>query len=297
MTDIATTHSRTVARRDTAAKEPSAAEIVRLAIERQTPALAVVMPKGLDSERFSRLVLTAVKATPQLMECFGTQQGQVSVLLAAMQLATVGLEPNTATQDAWITPRRQRGVMEAQATIGYRGLLKLARRSGDIKTVYAEVVRDGDDFTWSRGLDEDTLVHIPGDDDTRPLTHAYAVVRYTNGGNDFVVLTRRQIEKRRDMSDSWRNEKGRQYSPWSQWTEAMWCKTALRELAKRMPLTAQAATALNTDEHTLTVDADAGIIPATIHNNDDDTPALEPPADIDADTGEIVEVLTGDEDV
>lgn len=295
MTDtISNAHSRAVANRDQATKEPSVATVVRMAIERQAPALAVVMPKGLDPERFARLVLSAVKSTPQLMECFATEQGQMSVLLAAMQLATVGLEPNTATQDAWITPRRQRGVMEAQATIGYRGLLKLARRSGDIKTVYAEVVRDGDDFTWSRGLDTDTLAHIPGDDDTRPLTHAYAVVRYTNGGNDFVVLTRRQIERRRDMSDSWRNEKARQYSPWSQWTEAMWCKTALRDLAKRMPLTAQAATALAGDEHPLTIDADTGIIPATV-SHDEETPAIEPPAGMDTDTGELIDATTDDE--
>jgi recombination protein RecT len=254
-----------VEKRAAAPAKPSLASTIRTVVERQTPAMAAVLPTGFDPDRFSRLVITSVKQTPKLMECFATDAGTMSVMLAAMQLATVGLEPNTATQEAWLTPRKNKGVWEAQASIGYRGLLKLARRSGEIKSVFAEVVREGDTFKYARGIDADEFEHRAAEDnDDAPLTHAYAIVRYMNGGADFTVLTRRQIERHRASSDSYRSESARPYSPWVQWEEDMWKKTAIRDLAKRMPMSAEAARAVNTDDRALTLDDDSGIIPATL---------------------------------
>jgi recombination protein RecT len=265
-----------VEKRNAAPAKPSLAQTIRTVVERQTPAMAAVLPSGFDPDRFSRLVITSVKQTPKLMECFATEAGTMSVMLAAMQLATVGLEPNTATQEAWLTPRKNKGTWEAQASIGYRGLLKLARRSGEIKSVYAEVVREGDEFTYSRGLDSDTLEHKPAEDnEDSPLTHAYAVVRYMNGGVDFTVLTRKQVERHRASSDSYRSESARPYSPWVQWAEDMWKKTAIRDLAKRMPMSAEAARAVNTDERSLSLDEDSGIIPASIVHEVDEPDAIE----------------------
>lgn len=235
------------------AERPSPAQMVKAIIDKQVEAFGAVMPKGVDNERFGRLVLTAVKATPQLMECFGSQQGQTSVLLSAMQCAALGLEPNTATQDAWLLPRRNRGVMECELSIGYRGLLKLARRSGQIKSIRAEVVRENDEFSWGYGLEADYLDHKPldGTDDERgPLTHAYAIVRFLNGGVQFVVLTRSQVEKRRAMSSSW-NGNGRKYSPWSTWEDEMWKKTALRALVPHLELSTEDMRGLELEEQPL----------------------------------------------
>jgi recombination protein RecT len=260
-----------------ARQAPPLAVLIRETIQKQTPALQQVLPKSLDPERFSRLVLTAVKATPDLIRCFDTVQGQTSVLLSAMQLATVGLEPNTATQDAWLLPRRRNGVWECQPSYGYRGLLKLARRSGQIKTVYAEVVREGDDFEYRRDLDGDVLRYTPSDEieEGRNLTHAFAVVRYLNGGADFVVLSRAAVEAHRAMSDSWKG-KGRDFSPWTKWPEEMWKKTALRQLAKMMPLEAEAEQATMTDERSLSL-VDGSIIATYETGDDSDEPEVETP--------------------
>lgn len=260
-----------------ARQAPPLAVLIRETIQKQTPALQQVLPKSLDPERFSRLVLTAVKANLDLIRCFDTVQGQTSVLLSAMQLATVGLEPNTATQDAWLLPRRRNGVWECQPSYGYRGLLKLARRSGQIKTVYAEVVREGDDFEYRRDLDGDVLRYTPSDEieEGRNLTHAFAVVRYLNGGADFVVLSRAAVEAHRAMSDSWKG-KGRDFSPWTKWPEEMWKKTALRQLAKMMPLEAEAEQATMTDERSLSL-VDGSIIATYETGDDSDEPEIETP--------------------
>lgn len=241
------------------AAQPSVAAVVRQAIEAQSSAFRTVLPRHVDPDRFSRLTLAAVKASPELMQCFGTQQGQTSVLIAAMQAAAVGLEPNTPTQDAWILPRRNGNVWEAQLMIGYRGLLKLARRSGTIETIYAEVVHEGDYFSWSRGLEADTLEHTPTDGEQGDLTHAYAVARYKAGGYSFMVLNKAQVEARRALSDSWRSQNN-QYSPWIKWPEQMWRKTAIRSLIPFLDLSPDVEGVVHMDEKPLHFDDEAGVV-------------------------------------
>lgn len=247
-----------------AAQAPSVATVVRQAIEAQSPAFRAVLPRHVDAERFSRLTLTAVKSTPDLMRCFETEQGRTSLLLAAMQAATIGLEPNTPTQDAWLLPRRNGKVWEAELSIGYRGLLKLCRRANTIKTIFAEVVREGDHFEWSRGLESDVLDHKPVPrDQSGELTHAYAVARYHAGGYNFVVLDRVDVEDRRAMSESWKSTKARPYSPWTKWTASMWRKSALRALVPFLDLSPEQDQAVALDGQTFSLDEDDGaVVPA-----------------------------------
>lgn len=259
---------------------PKLSEVVHGAIARQSEAFAAVLPDHVDPDRFSRLVLAACKATPQLMECFATQQGGTSLLIAAMQAAAVGLEPNTPTQEAWLLPRRRDGVMECQLSIGYRGYLALARRAPNTKTVTARVVYEGDDFDYAYGLDADTLEHRPAAAgvDRGALTHAYALVRYLNGGTVFVVLNRDDVEARRARSDSWRSERARPYSPWTTAEPAMWAKSAVRALVPFLDLRVTDLAAIRNDDRTLTdVDPDTGLL-------------LADPTDIDADDGALDEL-------
>lgn len=233
---------------------PSLATIVRTTIDRQLPAFEAVLPASVDPERFARLTLTAIKAAPQLMDCFGTEEGQASVLLAAMQAATIGLEPNTDTQDCWILPRKEKGRQLAELQLGYRGLMKLARRAGTIETIYAEVVRQGDDFDWYRGLERDHLEHrkaprsVAGE-----LTHAYAVARFIGGGYSFEVLEREDIEARKAMSRGAKSE----YSPWVKWPERMWKKSAIRALMPYLDMSAEDMRAVSLDDTVLRVDGDS----------------------------------------
>lgn len=257
-----------VAQREQQPAVPATADVVNKAIERQLPRFQAVIPKGFDPARFSNLVLTAVKAKPELLECFATEKGKVSLLLAAMQAATIGLEPDTPLQEAWLLPRRIKGTMEAQLSIGYRGLLKLARRSGLVKTVFADVVREGDTFRYARGLEQDVFEHVPAPSERRgELTHAYAIIRYKDGSADFEVLDKAQVHKHRAQSDSWKGT-GREYSPWTKWEDEMWAKTALRSLLKTAPLTAETASAVEADERSLALSGDHIL---TIDESDDAT--------------------------
>jgi len=57
-----------------------------------------------------------------------------------------------------------RSQMEAQLIPGYRGYIALARRSGDVQSVAAQVVYENDRFSIRYGLNED-LEHVPAEGD------------------------------------------------------------------------------------------------------------------------------------
>lgn len=243
---------------------------VREAIEAQSQAFRTVLPDHVSPDRYARLVLSAVKATPDLMGCFQTDQGTTSVLMAAMQCATIGLEPNTPLQEAWLLPRKNKGTVECQLSIGYRGYLKLARRSGTLREIHAQGVREGDTFHHGFGHDGPTLDWTPAPDEQRgELTHAFAVAWFMNGGRAQMVLNRVEVEARRAKSDSWRNDKARPYSPWTTTPEAMWRKSAIRALVPYLDLAPEAERAFASDERSFAFDDDAGVLEITSGFDDD----------------------------
>lgn len=205
-------------------------------IEQQKPQIARALPKHLDVERVIRIAWTAIRKNPDLLRC-----SQASVLTAVMEASQLGLELDGALGKAYLVPYRNRDVMEAQMQLGYRGLITLAQRGG-VDTVEAEVVRVGDQFDYEYGTGS-FLRHRPADDDDGELLKAWCM--YTRGGvKSFRVLSKRQIERARKAS------KGASYpsSPWNQWPEAMWCKTAIRATLKRTDLDADVARAIANDE-------------------------------------------------
>ena len=252
------------------AESISPAKAAELTLARVAPKFQAVLPSGWDVNRYKNLVLSCVKREPKLIECFATPRGEASLMVAALQCASIGLEPNTPLKEASLVPRKNKGIAECQLMIEYRGFIKLARRSGEISTIVAEVVREQDEFSYTKGLDP-TMTHIPydGDDDPGPLTHCYSVAVFKDGGKQFVVLPRREVySDHRAKSDSWRNERSRPYSPWTVFEASMWRKTAVRALEPFLPLTAEAAVGFDSDERTLTMSDDGDEIFIQPRNDD-----------------------------
>jgi recombination protein RecT len=253
-----------------AAERVSPRATVANMLERNKGAISLSLPRGFDADRFSRLLLTAANTTPALFECDPT-----SFLAAGVSAAQLGLEPNDARGLAYLLPYNdsKRGKI-VQLIIGYRGMMDLARRSGMVSSINAFPVYEGDEFTYALGLDP-TLHHVPadGDEDPRKMTHVYAVAK-VNGDPQFVVMTRKQIDKTRNGvkgSDS-------PYSPWSKHYVEMARKTAIRRLCKYLPQTVEMAQALAVEERPLNL-SDMGQITYEGADHDDA---------IDLDTGEIM---------
>lgn len=270
-----TTITEAVEAQNNAPAKVSPKEALRSLLDANRGAVGASLPTGYSQDRFVRLLLTAANTNPDLFNC-----DPRSFLAAGVAAAQLGLEPNDARGLAYLVPfkDRRRGKV-VNLIIGYRGMLDLARRSGMVSSINAFPVFEGDIFTYELGL-EPSLHHVPGDHDEDPakLTHVYAVAK-VQGDPQFVVLTRRQIDKTRASSQGAKSD----FSPWNTHYVEMALKTALRRLCKWLPQTVEMAHALDSDERDLVI-SDLGDI---THGHSDTHDAIEA-GTIDTDTGEIV---------
>lgn len=218
--------------------------------------IRAALPRHMTAERMARIAMTELRKTPKLMKC-----EPMSFLGAVIQCAQLGLEPGNALGHAYILPYEKRQKVggqwqtvatEAQLIIGYRGMIDLARRSGQILSLSATAVYQGDEFECVMGLDP-TLRHVP--DFNNPdremadrLTFVYAVAKLKDGGTQFAVMSRSQIDAIRARS------KAAESGPWVTDYEAMALKTVIRRLFKYLPVSIEMQRATQLDEK-----ADAGL--------------------------------------
>lgn len=205
------------------------------------PRIASVVGNNMSPDRLYQMCVSAINKTPKLAEC--TPQ---SVLSCFMTCSALGLEPSNVDGlgRAYVLPFYNGKTHQTEATfiMGYRGMIDLARRSGQLVDISARAVHEGDEFSYSYGLNED-LHHVPC---AKPgeLTHVYMVAHFKDGGHYFLVLNRNEIEQAKSRS------KAANFGPWKTDYEAMAKKTAIRRAAPYLPLTVQANTAIVSDEAT-----------------------------------------------
>lgn len=204
---------------------------IKALLEMKRDAMAAVATAYLSADKLIKIVGVAMSRTPLLLQC-----EPITVLNSVMTLAELGLSPGPLGE-AYLIPFRngKTGRYECQLIIGYRGLLKLVRRSGEISTISAEVVYDGDDWDLEFGLNA-RLVHKPKFDaqGSRAIKLAYAIARFNDGGHQLSVMTKDEIDGIRKRSKASGN------GPWVSDFSEMAKKTVLRRLCKLLPLTPDA---------------------------------------------------------
>lgn len=189
--------------------------------------MKLVMSKEMSPERMIRIAVNAASRNPTLAKC--TPQ---SVGLALMNASQFELEPNG--RDAHLVPywNSKTGVYEAVYMPDYKGLIKLAYRTGDVATFDAKAVYEHDLFDFQYGSDQ-FLKHKPAIQNRGELLCAWAMCKLKDdGGVTFVVMDKDSILKRKAASQSGRKDSG----PWKDWEEEMWAKTAVKALSKLLPL-------------------------------------------------------------
>ncbi|MED2763460.1 recombinase RecT [Bacillus thuringiensis] len=190
-----------------------------------------IVPKGMTPECLIRVGLNATTRNPKLLEC-----SPDTIVGAVVNCGSLGLEPNLLGH-AYIVPfyNSKTGRYEAQFQLGYKGIMELVRRSGEVKAIYAHEVYEGDTFEFEYGL-EKNIVHKPcGEEDQNKITHFYAVYKLKDGGYDFVVMSRKQVENHRDtFTKSQKNKVV--FGPWKDHFVEMAKKTVVIKLLKIAPL-------------------------------------------------------------
>lgn len=249
-------------------------------IKTMEPEIKKASPSVITPERFTRMVFTALSSTPKLQQC--TPQ---SFLGAMMQAAQLGLEPNTPIGQAYLIPYKNKGIQECQFQLGYKGLIDLAYRSGEIKDIQAHEVYENDAFEYEFGL-EPKLKHIPAAHDRGEIVMYYAVFHMVNGGYGFEVMSKEDIiNHAKKTSQSYDSS----YSPWAKYFDEMAKKTVIKKCLKYAPIKTDFVRALSSDEtikSTITEHM-ADEPDETVTINVESSPVEDIPDNVDPETGEI----------
>lgn len=196
-------------------------------IKTMEPEIKKALPAAITPERFTRMVLSAISTNPALADC--TPKSFLGAMMSAAQL---GLEPNTPLGQAYILPYRNHGTLEAQFQLGYKGMMDLAYRSGDVDVIQAHVVYKNDQFDYELGL-EPKLKHVPAQKDRGEPIFVYAVFRTKSGGYGFEVMS---MEDVRNHAQKYSKSYGSSFSPWKTNFEEMAKKTVLKACLKYAPM-------------------------------------------------------------
>lgn len=273
-------------RKPLAAMKPK--EQISYLLTQKKSEIAKMLPKHLNADRLLKVAQIAATTTPALIKC------DVASLVGAIgQCAQMGLEPNTVLGHAYLVPFNtkrkdssgaERWVNSVQVIIGYKGLIDLARRSGQIISIAAHEVCANDEFDLVYGLEE-KLSHRPAMGERGDVIGFYAVAKLKDGGHAFEFMSVQQVREIMGNTQS----KGK-YGPWKDHFVEMGRKTVIRRLAKFLPLSIEFQTAValddmaesGRDQHIETaLEGDYNIL-------SDDAPIDEPePESINTETGEI----------
>ena len=270
-------------KQEAVAKKTEKPKSVKDLIEIRMPEIQKVLPSVISPQQFLRLTLNAIQSTPHLMECT-----LPSFYGAVMQCAQLGLKPNV-NGEAYLIPfknNKKGGAYECQFIVGYKGLMLLARRSGEVANIDAQTVYENDEFDLSYGFDP-ALVHKPylKGDRGKPVGF-YATVMLKDGGKSAHYMTVEDAQKYgKRYSKAYNN------SPWVTDFEAMAKKSCLRQVLKYAPMSTDVDGAIRTDEKVLKFEENKELDGGIVEIEEDEPSAediAEAAADIQADEDGVV---------
>lgn len=208
-------------------------------IERRAE-FAPSLPSHITPERFQRVVATACNLNPQLLKA-----NRLSLLNACAKAASDGLLPD-GREGALVIFNSKEG-QKVQWMPMVAGIIKKARQSGEISVLDAQIVFENEiaqgRFTYKRvdgvpKIDHEPIIQGP----RGPAVLVYSVVKFKDGSIDYEVLHADDVAKIRNVS------RAKNAGPWSDWTEEMWKKSAIRRHAKRLPISSELFDAISRDD-------------------------------------------------
>jgi recombination protein RecT len=223
-------------------KQLTATDGLKKTLADMKPEFKKALPKHIKTEKFTRVLMTAVSANPQLVEADRT-----SLFAACMKLAQIGLMPD-GKEAAIVTFRSKTGVQAKEMPMT-QGLLKLVRNSGELASLSPQVVYKADEFAYWIDENGEHFKHVPTlTTDRGEMTHAYAMAKLKDGSIYLEVMSKEEIDKVRAVS---RTKDG---GPWVDWYTEMAKKTVVRRLTKRLPLSTDIEDIIKADDELYDLD-------------------------------------------
>ena len=195
-------------------------------------------------DRFMQSAMLAITnpKMPDLLRC-----SKESIFRSLKEAAAYGLELNGMLGQAYLIPYNEKGVMTAHLQCGYKGLIALARRSNTIKTIAAEPIHENDIFEVELGMGRKLSHRIDIMKERGEIVGYYCLVELSNGGSQFKVMSKKDVENHRDKFSKAYNPKDPN-NIWNKNFDAMALKTVVIQALKLCPISIEAMDAVTKEE-------------------------------------------------
>lgn len=187
------------------------------------------------AQTFARIALSSIQKNPDLLRCTDG-----SILASIVQAVQIGLEPDNITGHAYLVPYGSICTMLP----GYKGLIQLAMRSGQVKCINARAVYGNDDYDIDWGKTPPIRHRPTSSKDRGAIVATYAIAELTTGGVVTTWMWKHEIDAIRARSPAARNKSG----PWFTDEEQMAIKTVVRRNSKLLPSSPKLQLAIALDE-------------------------------------------------
>ncbi|WP_100065137.1 recombinase RecT [Miniphocaeibacter massiliensis] len=193
------------------------------------------------------------------------------VMMEALKAATLNLPINKNLGYAYIVPYKNKPTF----TIGYKGLIQLAMRSGQYANLNGGMIYEGME------VEEDYLTgvfRINGKPKSDKVLGYFAYLKLINGFEKALYLTKEEVETHgKKYSPAYSSK----YSPWKTEFDLMGQKTVIRQLLSRYGI-------LSTEmQNVINQDTDNEIQESI--NLEANREPLDFPSNVDSETGEILD--------
>jgi recombination protein RecT len=191
------------------------------------------LPDHVKPAQFLRVATTLVGNNPDLLKC-----ERNSLFAAVMSAASLGLMPESFLGQCYIVPFKGKATLQ----IGYKGMIALARRSGDISSVESGVTYENDEVELILGDESRFTIKPCLDGDPGKAKFVWCVITLSDGGKQREIMTVAQVEKIRQGAPS-------KNSPaWTQHWEGMARKVCIKRALKYAPLSTDVMMATAVDD-------------------------------------------------
>ncbi|HEY9411765.1 MAG TPA: recombinase RecT [Jiangellaceae bacterium] len=201
-------------------------------VTQSTDWFASIVPSHVEPRAFVGLAKAHLRKNPKLL---GAAEADPSgYMMALSECARLGLVPGDTFHILHFKNSRTDGV-DFVPVIDYTGEIELIYRAGAVSSVKAEIVYSGDEFRFTPDMDRPH--HVPdwfGERGDMVGVYAYAVMK-DGSTSRVVVMNRTEVMKVKAVSKSANFSD----SPWKNWEDRMWLKTAIHQLSKWVPTSAE----------------------------------------------------------
>lgn len=208
------------------------------------------------ASRFVTSLITLCSMNPDLQEC-----DRATLVSAALNAETLGLPLNNQMGFGYVLPYKDKknNRTVAQFQVGWRGIIQLMIRSGQMKKIHVIEVREGELVKFNPILNDFEFAYLANEEERAkaPVIGYYCFFETTNGYVQELYWTKEKMELHaKTYSPGYVADlkKGTDFTFWSKDFDGMAKKTMLKQISKFAPMSVDLVKAIESDQAVINED-------------------------------------------